>query len=141
MALGNRIAILFIVCNRCARYQNKPRAWENRVFKFVPAVNKVKVYADLEIPASFVRVIKDVYDDGHVRKYILQITKDGLEAGLPSVIKDLGEKENIKFEVVPGEDSVMLMNAAISSENNASKTVVIGRVVSVFTPATYRKLQ
>ena len=111
------------------------------MFKFVPAVNKVKVYADLEIPASFVRVIKDVYDDGHVRKYILQITKDGLEAGLPSVIEALRTKENIKFEVVPGEDSVMLMNAAISSENSASKTVVIGRVVSVFTPATYRKLQ
>ena len=60
---------------------------------------------------------------------------------MPSVINALGKKENIKFDVVSGEDSVMLMNAAISSENNASKTVVIGRVVSVFTPATYRKLQ
>ena len=110
------------------------------MFKFIPAVNRVKVYADLEIPASFVRVITGVYDEGHVRKYILQITKDGLEAGLPSVIEALRNKENIKFEVVPGEDSVMLMNAAISSENTASKTVVIGRVVSVSTPATYRKL-
>lgn len=110
------------------------------MFKFIPAVNRVKVYADLEIPASFVSVRKDVYGDGHVRKYVLQITKDGIEAGLPSVIKALGEKENIKFEVVPGEDSVMLMNAAISSENNASKTVVIGRVVTVSIPASYRKL-
>lgn len=111
------------------------------MFKFIPTVSEVKVYADLEIPASFVRVIKYVDDDGHVRKYILQITKEGLDAGLLPVIKALGEKEYIKFEVVLGEDSVMLMNAAISSENKASKTVVIGRVVSVFTPATYRKVQ
>ena len=43
--------------------------------------------------------------------------------------------------MVTGEDSVMIMDAAIASENDATKTVVIGRVVSVFTPATYRKLQ
>lgn len=118
-----------------------PRAWENHMFKFIPAVNRVKVYADLEVPASFVRVIKDVYDDGRVKRHILQITKDGLEAGLPSVIKTLGEKEDVKFEIVPGENSVMIMDAAISSENDAAQTVVIGRVVSVYTPATYRKLQ
>ena len=111
------------------------------MFKFIPSVNRVKVYADLEIPSSFVRVIKDVYDDRHVRKYILQITKDGLEAGLPSVIETLGEKEGIRFEMIPGDDSIMIMDAAIASKNDATQTVVIGRVVSVFTQATYRKLQ
>ena len=111
------------------------------MFKFIPAVNRIKVYSDLEVPASFVRVIKDVYDDGGIKRHILQITKDGLDAGLHTVIKTLGEKEDIKFEMVPGEDSVMIMNAAIASENDAAQTVVIGRVVSVFTPATYRKLQ
>ena len=113
------------------------------MFKFIPAVNRVKVYADLEVTESFVSVRKDVYGDGHVRKYVLQITKDGIEAGLPAVIKALGYKENIKFEIEvgPGEDSVMLMNAAISSENYTSKTVVIGRVVTVSIPASYRKLQ
>lgn len=111
------------------------------MFKFIPAVNRVKVYADLEVPASFVRVIKDVYDDGGVKRHILQITSDGIDAGLPSVIKTLGEKEDVKFEMIPGENSVMLMDAAISSENDATQTVVIGRVVSVYTPATYRKLQ
>ena len=111
------------------------------MFKFVPAVSRVKVYADLEVPESFVSVVKDVYGDGHIRKYVLQITKDGIEAGLPAVIKSLGYKENIKFEIVLDGDNVMLMNAAISSENYASKTVVIGRVVSVFIPASYRKLQ
>ena len=110
------------------------------MFKFIPAIHRTKVYADLEVPASFVRVIKDVYDDGHTRRHILQITKDGLEAGLHQVIETLGEKENIKFEMRPGEDSVMLMNAAISSKNDATQTVVIGRAVSVFTPATYKKL-
>ena len=110
------------------------------MFKFIPSVNRVKVYSDLEVPASFVRVIKDVYDDRGIKRHILQITKDGLEAGLPSVIKALGEKENIKFEVLPGDDSVMIMDAAIASKNDATQTVVIGRVVSIFTPATYRKL-
>ena len=111
------------------------------MFKFIPAVIKVKVYADLEIPASFVRVIKEVYDDGRVRKHILEITNDGLEAGLLSMIKALENKENIKFEIVPDKDSYLIMNAAISSENNTSKTVVIGRVAPVITPAMYRKLR
>ena len=111
------------------------------MFKFIPAVNRVKVYADLEVPASFVRVIKDVYDDGGAKRYILQITSDGIDAGLPSVIKALGEKEDVKFEMIPGDNSIMLMDAAISSENDATKTVVIGRVVSAYKPATYMKLQ
>lgn len=113
------------------------------MFKFVPAFNRVEVHADLEVPESFVSVRKDVYGDGNVRKYVLEITKDGIDAGLPAVIKALGYKEHIKFEIEvgPGDDSVMLMNAAIASENYTSKTVVIGRVETVCTPATYRKLQ
>ena len=111
------------------------------MFKFIPAVNRIKVYPDLEVPVSFVRVIKDVYDDRGIKRHILQITKDGLDAGLNIVIKALGEKENIKFEMVPGDDSVMIMDAAIASANNATQTVVIGRVVSTSTPATYIKLQ
>ena len=111
------------------------------MFKFIPAVNRIKVYPDLEVPVSFVRVIKDVYDDRGIKRHILQITKDGLDAGLNMVIKALGEKENIKFEMVPGDDSVMIMDAAIESANSATQTVVIGRVVSTSTPATYIKLQ
>lgn len=111
------------------------------MFKFIPAINRVKVYSDLEVPASFVRVVKDVYDDGDIKRHVLQITKYGLDAGLDMVIKDLGEKEDIKFEMITGDDSVIIMDAAIASENDDTKTVVIGRVVSVFTPATYRKLQ
>ena len=110
------------------------------MFKFIPAIKSIKVYHDLEVPASFVRVIKDVYDDGSIKRHILQITKDGLDAGLDMVIKALGRKDCIKFEMVLDNDGVMIMDAAIASENHDTKTVVIGRVVSVITPATYRKM-
>ena len=111
------------------------------MFKFIPEVNRVKVCSDLEVPASFVRVINDVHDNGSIKRHVLQITKDGLDAGLVVVIKALREKEDIKFEMMYKGDSIMIIDAAIASENNATQTVVIGRVVSVFTPATYRKLE
>lgn len=110
------------------------------MFKFVPAVYRTKVCGDLEIPASFVREIRDVFDDGSIKRHILEITKDGLNAGLADVIASLVDDEGVKFKMEIREDGVFLMDAAISSENDAARTCVIGRVVLESKPATYKKL-
>lgn len=111
------------------------------MFKFIPAVNRTKVCSDLEIPASFVKEIRDVFDDGSIKRHILQITPDGIRAGLTNVIHDLAENEGVKFKMDVRENGdIFLLDAAISSENDATRTCVIGRVVSDVKPATYKKL-
>lgn len=111
------------------------------MFKFIPAVNRIKVCSDLEIPASFVKEIRDVFDDGSIKRRILQITPDGIRAGLTNVIHDLAENEGVKFKIDVRENGdIFLLDAAISSENDAASTCVIGRVVLDIKPATYKKL-
>lgn len=134
-----------IVINRRARCQNKPRAWENKMripkFKFVPATSRIIVRGELVIPACFVREVNDRFDDGSVKVYKLQITSDGIRAGLLDVIYALVKNEGVKFKVdIKEGEGVFLVDMAISAENDADRTVTIGNVVVVGNPPTYEKL-
>ncbi len=109
-------------------------------FKFVPARNRFVVHSDLEIPAHFVKIVNDKFDDGSIKSYILQITPAGIRAGLTNVIYAIVKNEGIKFKVDVREDEgIFLIDTAIASENDAQQTVVIGRVAFEEAPATYVK--
>ena len=111
-------------------------------FRFVPAKSRVVVHGDLEVPAHFIRDVSDRFDDGSIKTHILQITPDGIRAGLINVIYALVKNEGVKFKVDDREDEIVfLIDAAISSENNASGTVVIGRVTYEEASATYEKCE
>lgn len=110
-------------------------------FRFVPAKSRVVVHGDLEVPAHFIKKVNDIFDDGSIKRYILQITPDGVRAGLTNVIYSLVKNEGVRFKVdVRGDESVFIIDAAISSENDDAKTVVIGHITSEEAPATYEKL-
>lgn len=110
-------------------------------FRFVPSVSKVIVYSEFEVPAHFVREANDRFDDGSIKNYKLQVTNDGVRAGLLDVIYAIVKNEGLKFKVKIEEgEGAFILDAAIASENDAARTVTIGRVVSIDTPATYEKL-
>jgi hypothetical protein len=110
-------------------------------FKFVPATSRVIVRGELVIPACFVREVNDRFDDGSVKVYKLQVTSDGIRAGLLDVIYALVKNEGVKFKVdIKEGDGVFLVDMAISAENDADRTVTIGNVVVVGNPPTYEKL-
>lgn len=111
-------------------------------FRFVPAKSRVVVHGDLEVPAHFIRVINDRFDDGSIKRYVLQITPDGIRAGLTNVIYALVKDEGIMFKVDVREDEgVFIIDAAISSENDAARTVVIGHITHEEASATYEKCE
>lgn len=110
-------------------------------FRFVPAKSRIVVHGDLEVPAHFIKEISDRFDDGSIKRYILQITPDGIRAGLTDVIYALVKNEGVRFKVDVREDEgIFILDAAISSENDAARTVVIGHITSEEAPATYEKL-
>lgn len=111
-------------------------------FRFVPAKSRVVVHGDLEVPAHFIREINDRFDDGSIKTHILQITPDGVRAGLINVIYALAKNEGVRFKVDVREcEGVFLIDAAISSENDAARTVVIGRITHEEASATYEKCE
>lgn len=111
-------------------------------FRFVPAKSRVVVHGDLEVPANFIKEVSDRFDDGSIKTYILQITPDGVRAGLTDVIYALAKNEGVRFKVDVREgEGVFLIDAAISSENDASRTVVIGRITHEESSATYEKCE
>jgi len=110
-------------------------------FRFVPAKSRIVVHGDLEVPAHFIKEVNDRFDDGSIKTHILQITPAGVRAGLTNVIYALAKNEGVRFKVDVREDEgVFIIDAAISSENDAARTVVIGRITSEEAPATYEKL-
>lgn len=111
-------------------------------FRFVPAKSRVVVYGDLEVPAHFIKDVSDRFDDGSIKRYILQITSDGIRAGLTDVIYALAKNEGIRFKVdVRDGKSIFILDAAISSENDAARTVVIGHITHEEASATYEKCE
>lgn len=110
-------------------------------FRFVPAKSRIVVHEDLEVPAHFIKKVNDIFDDGSIKRYILQITPDGVRAGLTNVIYALVKNEGVRFKVdVRDDEGVFIIDAAISQENDDAKTVVIGHITSEEAPATYEKL-
>lgn len=111
-------------------------------FRFVPAKNRVVVHGDLEVPAHFIKEVNDRFDDGSIKTYMLQITPAGVRAGLTNVIYALAKNEGVRFKVDVREDEgVFIIDAAISSENDAARTVVIGRITHEEASATYEKCE
>lgn len=110
-------------------------------FRFVPAKSRIVVHGDLEVPANFIKEVNDRFDDGSIKRYILQITPDGIRAGLINVIYALVKNEGVRFKVdVRDDEGIFIIDAAISSENDDAGTVVIGHITSDEAPATYEKL-
>ena len=111
-------------------------------FRFVPAKSIIVVHGDLEVPAHFIRVVNDRFDDGSIKTHILQITPDGVCAGLTNVIYALAKNEGIRFKVDVREgEGIFILDAAISSENDAARTVVIGHITHEEASATYEKCE